>query len=74
MNKLKEKMPKNKYARMAISLAIFYLCIIPPHELAWSLADWLTIDHFFPDLVAVLIGIYFFRKIIVALGIQRHNF
>ncbi|TXG07423.1 hypothetical protein FU323_06360 [Lactobacillus delbrueckii subsp. bulgaricus] len=68
MDKLKKKMPKNKYARAAISLTIFFACILPIQYLFEKLK--LSFSTFW----STFIGVYLFRKIIVALGIQRHNF
>ena len=68
MDKPKKKMPKNKYARAAISLTIFFACILPIQYLFEKLK--LSFSTFW----STFIGVYLFRKIIVALGIQRHNF
>ncbi len=68
MDKLKKKMPKNKYARATISLTIFFACILPIQYLFEKLK--LSFSTFW----STFIGVYLFRKIIVALGIQRHNF
>lgn len=70
MDKLKKKMPKNKYARAAISLTIFFACILPIQYLF----EKLSFSTFWSNFLGLTIGIYLFRKIIVALEIQRHNF
>jgi hypothetical protein len=63
MDKLKKKMPKNKYARAAISLTIFFACILPIQYLF----EKLSFSTFWSNFLGLTIGVYLFRKIIVAL-------